>query len=304
MPETNVTSNENQALIEFATNQLGFEVEHVEDPREPDSTIPLAVVPKGKELKSLKPFFDEYLTQPERRKGRAALRTLDSLIDHANRFKDEDSVLFAVPDEKSPQLIAVIDYHRKGYAGRPRYGEHRGMYAFPLSEQWEAWNKIDGLPLDLTTFAEFLEDHVEDIVDPGGFKADSPTKLLADKLGVALASPAAVISASRGLSIHVKHDVSESRTLETGECVLNFTETHEPKGGVKIPAAFAISIPVFRAGVPYYVAVRLRYRISGAKVTWICSLYRTDVVFDAAFTEACTKAQTATGLPLLYGTPE
>lgn len=301
---TNVDANSAKAIIDFAKDQAGFQLLKVEDPCEPDRSVPFAVLPTGKRIESLKPILDSFLDAPVRREGRAALRTLDAFVAHANRFKDEHSALFAEPNQSQPRITSVIDYHAPGATGRARWGKHRGMYDFPLSEQWQAWKQIDGKQLETIVFAEFLENRVEDVVDPSGLQQDGPTRLLADKLGLALASPSSVMAASRGLSIHVSHDVQEHRVLETGEVTLNFTEKHEPKGATKVPAAFAIAIPVFQSGALFHVAVRLRYRVQGSRISWICSLYRTDRVFDQAFTEACTKAQKETALPLFYGTPE
>lgn len=301
---TSIDTNNAKALIEFVKEQAGAKIELVDHPIETDFKVPLAVLPNGKKLESLKPFLDAYRAFPERRQGRAALRTLQSLIDHTNRFKNYNSALFADPSTEQPRIVSVLDYHLAGPEGRARWGQHRGMYDFPLSEAWKAWKEIDGEQVETQAFAEFLENRVEDVCDPSGLKADSATRLLADKLNLALATPAAVMAASRGLSIHVNHDVEEHRVLETGEVTFQFTERHEPKGGAKIPAAFAIAIPVFENGDMFVIAVRLRYRVQGPRITWIPSLYRTDRTFDQAFRSACEKAKEATALPLFYGTPE
>lgn len=294
------------AVVELAERLGGFEEITVADPNDPTREIPLAVVPAGKRLEDLKPYLDKFRLWPERRKGRAALRSLQSLIDHANRFKDADSALFAVPDMLNPSLQCVLDYHLKGEPGvvRARHLEHRGMYSFPVSEQWKAWTGINGKDLDTPTFAAFIEDRILDLIDPAGLKPESPTALLADKLGVKLATPAHMMKASRGLSIRVNQDVEHAVTLQTGEISLRFTEQHQPAGTDTVPAAFGINIPVFELGNPWTIAVRLRYRHSHGAITWTCHLYRHDVTFQEAFTSACEKAQNDTGLPLFYGSCE
>src|SRR3546814_3651479 len=57
-------------------------------------------------------YFDGYLDAPRFRRGQANLTTIESLIEHVNRFKDSQSVLFAVDDRKRPSITAIIDYHR------------------------------------------------------------------------------------------------------------------------------------------------------------------------------------------------
>ncbi|MDE8453326.1 DUF2303 family protein, partial [Klebsiella pneumoniae] len=82
--------------------------------------------------------FDQYRTNPLRRAGTATMLSLDSLIDHVNRFKDADTVVFADDSRSAPSMTAVLDYHRAGASGDPRFGKHRSLYAFPLSDEWKA----------------------------------------------------------------------------------------------------------------------------------------------------------------------
>src|SRR4051812_4614409 len=120
----------------------------------------------GVKLHNLKPLLDEYLTNPERRKGTAQLGDLASFIAHVIRFKDEDSVLFADPTVTAPKLTAVLDYHRKGPTADPRFLQHRAIYPFPLSDEWKAWKAKDGQEISQQEFAEFLEDRISDVADP------------------------------------------------------------------------------------------------------------------------------------------
>jgi uncharacterized protein YfdQ (DUF2303 family) len=296
---------ENGAVAELAERLGGFEIATITDPNDPEKKVPVAVLPNGKKLESLNVYIELFRQWPERRKGRAALRTLGSLIDHAKRFKDENSVLFAVPSKENPKLECVIDYHLKGSPGtRARHLEHRGIYSFPVSEAWKKWTSVNNIEMATDEFASFIEDRLIDIIEPGGLKPESATLLLADKLGVKLATPAHMMKASRGLSIRVNHDVEQAVTLQTGEVSLRFTEKHEPTGNETVPAAFAINIPVFELDNPWTIAVRLRYRHVSGMIKWRCCLYRHDVTFDEAFTSACEKAAKETGLPLFYGTPE
>lgn len=306
LAELSDMETETGAAFELAERLGGFEKIDVTDPNDPARTIAVGVLPSGKRLENLKPFLDKFLQWPERRKGRAALRTLDSLIAHANRFKDVDSALFAVPDTTSPSIQCVLDYHLQGAPGtvRARHLEHRGMYSFPVSEQWKAWMNVNNVEQDTETFAAFIEDRLLDIVDPAGLETASATALLAEKLGVKLATPAHMMKASRGLSIRVNHDVENAVTLQTGEVAIRFTEKHEPAGNETVPAAFAINIPVFEFDNPWTIAVRLRYRHVAGAIRWRCCLYRHDVTFEKAFTSSCERAASETKLPLFYGSPE
>src|SRR3546814_13046411 len=80
-------------------------------------------------------YFDGYLDAPRFRRGQANLTTIESLIEHVNRFKDSQSVLFAVDDRKRTSLNAIIDYHPAGGIDEaaPTPGAPRSMFALPMA---------------------------------------------------------------------------------------------------------------------------------------------------------------------------
>lgn len=266
------------------------------------------VMPRGRTVQSLKKHIDEFRKVPERRKGTSVHRTLDSIIAHANQYKSPGSVLFANPgdgEQRDPVLLAVLNYNPAGpEQNATGWGDHVARYAFPLSEQWKAWMLYDGKSMELKTFAEFLEEHVEDIGEPDA--AGSAAKLLMDKLGIALATPAAIMGLAKGLSIRVEHNVVNYDSLQTGETQLVFEVKHSDKTGapLKLAAAFLINVPVFKGGAFYQLAVRLRYVPQERRVLFTFHLYREDLVFEHAFSEACKKAEIETALPLYVGSPE
>lgn len=277
---------------------------NVPHPERPEEYVPFITLPSGLTLHSLKEHLDEYRTRPERREGVAELRTEASFIDHANRFKDADSALFADPNPGAPSLTSVLNYHRQGATADPRFGDHRGVYRFPLSKEWKAWQALNEKPMTQEAFASFLEDRIVDVADPreAGAKANEFLKLL----GGSFADAARLMDLSRGLTIYVAASATKVVNLASGEGQITYTEEHHNAGGVKldIPRAFLIGLPVFHGGTAYQVAVRLRYRLKENHLTWSYSLHRTDVVFDHAFEEACKRAADATGLPLFVGSPE
>jgi uncharacterized protein YfdQ (DUF2303 family) len=262
-------------------------------------------LPDGRRLASVKSFVDEWRTKPERREGIAQLSTLEAFIAHARRFKDESSAIFLDDlNPKSPRFITVIDYHREGPEGEPRFMRHRGVYDFPLSDEWRAWWNNSNKALSQEAFAEFLEDHLTDIQP-----LDSAGEILntfAANYGVPLGSPAALLEVSKGLSINVDQAVNQHINLSTGETVVSFEEKHKGKGGsdVKVPKAFGISIPVFREGARYQIPVRLRYKVAGGKISFTFMLHRPDMFFEHALIGAIAKVAEDTQLPVYRGRPE
>lgn len=264
----------------------------------------VCVIPKGKEIVSIKQFFDEYRTRPERRRGTATLTTLESFIAHVKRHRDDASVVFSdTADRKAPKLIAVYDYNEAGGdVTKARFGEHRAVYHFPISEEWTAWtSRTQAMQQD--AFAEFLEERIVDVIDPA--TVGETVKRFAAELGITLAAPQRLMELSRGLAVRVGQRVVQQVNLSSGEAQLGFEEKHEGESGpLKVPGGFAIGVPVFRSGALYQVPARLRYRVHGGAVSWMLSLQRVDQVWDHAITEACDLTAKETGCPLFYGTPE
>lgn len=277
---------------------------HKPEIMELSDSVDVLVTPNGMTVQSIKKLLDEYLTAPERRKGTATLKDLASFIEHANRFKDEDSVIFADPDPKQPKLVSLLDYHEKGANGKPRFGEHRGTYEFPVSDEWTVWNDNDEVPMEQAKFAEFIEANLVDIHDPTD-TGDIVRELML-KLDCTLASPAKLLELSRNLQVNVGMRVVNAVNTQSGEAIMNFATEHTDKDGaqLRLPGAFLLLIPVFRSGDSYRMAARLRYRIDHGKAYWFYKLYRAQETFDHAFEQACLKASADTEIPLYVGTPE
>lgn len=303
-----------ETVRDIMTKNAGFEVTEIS--RGGENCASVAVLPEGKKLQSLKPLLDEYLPAPERRKGQAVHYSLDSLIDHVNRFKDKDSALFADPNykmredgelAKAPSITAVLDYHRQGAEGAPRFGGHTSFYEFPLSDEWKDWAAQDGKVFGTQEeFAEFIESNIDNIYV---YEQGSNEKVdeYIDLVGGKFASPTRLMELSRGLSITATASVKQKVNTNTGETTLQYVEEHDAGGGaenVTIPNAFMIAIPVFLNGPVYSVIVRLRYRLRSGKVFWFYEMYRKDKVFDDAFHGACEDARTKTEIPLFVGKHE
>jgi hypothetical protein len=273
----------------------------------PSGGAQLLLVPEGFTAESIKPFIDEYLTAPRRRKGTAQLASLKSFIDHVKRFKDENSAIFADrTDPAKPSLTCVLDYHCSGgiEKAQARFGEHRAVYAFPLSDEWNEWKARDGKPFTQAEFAEFIELRLGDVLPPE--LAGPAAEEFRDRLGATFTNATKLLELSRGLEVHTASRLKQAVKLESGESQMIYVEEHQGAAGatLKVPSAFVIAIPVFRNGAGYQLPVRLRYRARGAELSWFYELYRDEVVFDHAFQEACDDAQRETELPLFMGKPE
>lgn len=268
----------------------------------------VAILPKGKVIHDLRGLQDARLTAPRRLEGRATHTTLDSFIEHVNRFKDSRSAIFASDEPGAPALLAVYDYHRG--PSDPRFGKHRAAYAFPLSDAWKAWQALAARGwVSQADLAAFLEERIADVLVPED--ALYTTREKTKKAGLELGGPSAISGLARHLNVTVSAEISSATTLATGEGQLLYKESHTTS--VKVPSGFLLSIPVFRGGLAEDVIVRLRYRPDGGKVRFAVLLHDVDALFRNAFDEACQRVsektaigegETAKKLSLFYGSPE
>lgn len=263
------------------------------------------LLPPGRTPTSLKKLADEYATKPDRREGSAVLRDAESFVAHVLRFKSEESAVFASPDRAKPSLLAVFDYHpRGGDATKADFAKHRALYECPLSEEWKAWQQHDGKLMPQVEFAEFIENRAADVVVAP--PDDTNLRELSELLEGAFASPSRLLTLSRGLQINVEATVKDAVTLSSGEISVQYSETHVDGAGqpIKVPNLFVIQIPVFYAGEPWRIPVRLRYRRNSGRLLWSYHLYRADATFDAAFKEVVGRVRAATEVPVFLGAPE
>lgn len=269
--------------------------------------VPAVILPEGAKVEGVKHLFDAYLPFPERATGFASVTDTASFIALVNRQKVADTVLFADDRRACPSLRAVYDYHAPQTAGRtgqPRHLGHGVFYPLPLSDEWKAWVAFESrgyvTPAD---FAEFIEDRIADVIDAQESEVLSALRQL---IGGAWATPAKLIELSRGIQINTSEVFQSAQSLSSGEVSIRYEVKHGGAGqsSLTVPNLFAIGIPVFHNGGRYQIAIRLRYRVRDAKITWAIAPYRMDQVFDVAFTELVKTVADSTALPLFHGAPE
>ncbi len=263
--------------------------------------------------------------KPYRRRGVAQLYDLQSLIDWTNRFKGDTSALWADTDMKSPSLTCIADYHASGPIEvdddfsdpTARHCAHRGVYNFPLSDEWKAWMRISGEMLDKNKMGDFIEERARDIMDPtpailankeGAKNAEWENRLIrtAAKIEGRYGQLTELLAMSRSFQVYETSNLSVSTNRDTGEQEIQFLNEHKAKDGkpLKVPNLIIIAIPVFVNGAPYRMPVRFRYRKSGPDVKFSLSIYNPEKAFEAAFNEATQKAAEETDLPIFAGKPE
>lgn len=289
--------------IRRMADDAGTSIEPVEiDALGIKGSFPILIDRKSGAAKSLKPLIEEYRDRPARKSGIAKVFTLDSFVDLTNRHKTADSVIFADTNWRQPSLTTVVDYHTKDATGLADNGKHRIHYEFPLSEEWDAWMRLDGQQMDQKAFAEWIEEHLPELAAPTAAEVEELEKTF----NMTVASPNKMVMLSRGLQVNVESRVKTSTTLQSGEGELLFEEEHRDAAGNKlsVPGLFVLAIPPFFMGQPVRMPVRLRYRVIAGQVKWTFKIFRPDVYITTQIEEDLAKAAQATDLPHFRGKPE
>lgn len=294
-----------QVAIENAERINRVKLVELTDPR--DGTKAIGYLSRGGVEVLPGHALESYRARPVRRTGTAQLTRLDSFITHVNRFRSDTSAVFAKDDLKAPKLTAVFDYHPAGPDNAvAANGKHRAEYAFPLSDEWQAWSSNDGKAMAMADFAAYLEDRIVDVVSDAAPSSPAAKDFIA-KTGGNIASPSKLIEIARGLQVNEASTLREARNLSSGEAEVVFQSEHLDAAGNKLtlPNLFMICIPVFaRSPVFYQILARFRYRKNGGTIAFWFELWRPDLVFEQAFSEACAEVVTETSLPLFVGAPE
>ncbi len=209
------------------------------------------------------------------------MTSLDSFNDYVKRWRGAGTVLFASDSKRS--IEAVIDYHPSEIS--PSWCTHRVQYFAELSREATAWKGADGRSMSQMDFAEFLEEHVADVVNPPG------ALLLEQALKLQILRKVAFGSAAR---------------LQSGEFQLNWSQEND-KGTVELPERIEIGIPLFHKGKGYKITARLRYRLNEGTVTFSYRLNEFETSIEHAFDEVVKEAIAGTAgdgqerLPLFRG---
>lgn len=256
----------------------------------------------GKGLEGLKSLAEHWRTAPERKKGVAKLDTLDSFIALTNRHKDANSVIFASANWPSPSLTAILNYNAEGADGAARYGDHRFVYPFPLTDEFKAWAESDGVSMNQGEFASFIEDRVFELCEANA----AEQKAYGELLRTSFATPARMMELSVGLQVFVASMAKSGVKLQSGEGEIQFAEEHRDATGNKlvVPGLFMVSMPAFIGGESVRIPVRLRYRVKGGAVVWLYEMYRWKEFLRERVLNDLTIAQRDTALPAFEGTPE
>lgn len=177
---------------------------------------------------------------PDRKQGTTTVRDAASFAAYFEKHADTDTEVYADADRLT--VTAVLDAHSRNVA---RWSGHRLNLELRRTTAWVQWLNLDGKLQPQEQFAEFLEDHLPDLLDPSA----------ADMLEIAQSIQGAT-----------RVEWQNSTRLTSGQRQFQFVETVTAKAGQKgqltVPETFTVGLVPFEGSEGYKLTARFRYRLS------------------------------------------
>lgn len=226
--------------------------------------------------------LEHLLDAPRAIRERVVFRDRASFCEYVKIFSDPAETSTAIfADAENCRVVAILDYHAPG---APARGQHRAELAYQRSDQWRAWAKPGVFAQ--AGFADFLEDHVGDIV----LGESARISLQETVRNLEITSSKRWASAVRGGGV-----VTLTQDVE-----------QQVKGPsrVEIPVRLKLFIPVFEDGPRRDIGVRISYTIKDGCVDFGVALVRAAEIERAEFRTEVGVIAAEIGLPVLYGMPQ
>lgn len=271
--------NRNESLIRVAKESIDAEARYYDA-----DGIPLTVDRLG-QLTVMKELHDRMIANkpsPARRKGTSHHTELDSFISHINRMKESSTTIWANIDRCV--FTAIYNYDPEGSKqDAAGWMDHVAKYTCPISPEWEAWSDMQNNSMSQSQFAEWIDEHIDDLVESEGFP-----------------KPIEVEEMVRNLQIHTKGQYSKKIDPTTGQYALVCKEEHTTDS-TKIYRAFKVALRVFDGGDKYGVDIRLRFRMEDKAPRFSYTMHRHEELKRDAFGEMRTTIAEQTERPVFTG---
>lgn len=253
----------------------------------PGVSINHYAVPKGATVVEMKTDLEAYLANPRKTKAQALFGDHSSFLAYVARHATENTVAWCRfnPQTFALAFLAVIDEHAKGTAG---WRMHRAGFQPDMSAEWKVWKAKDGTAMDQLPFAEFLQEHDDDI---NSSAEGMPTSLQ-------------MLQMATEFEANQERKLKSTVRLQGGGVRLSYVADADAGTveSMKVFEKFALGIPVFHGCAPWGMTARLKYRQREGTVKFYYELVRPDRVYEHAALELINLVREGLGsVPLLMG---
>lgn len=226
-----------------------------------------------------------WATVPGRRSGGLILDEPASFEAYVNEFKVKGSTrLYA--NLEGAQLIAVFNDDVASPSGPGAWRDHRATLRLKRTPEWQAWRQLSGKKGGQREFAEFLEEHLDDITQPDA---------------------ADLVEIARTFTASNKVTFRSGVNLTNGETRFQYDEELEGKAGataqIDIPREFTLSLAIYEGTHAVQVTARLRWSLRDGNLLIGYVLVDADRLERDQFRAGVELTEAAVGLEALYGSP-
>ncbi len=187
--------------------------------------------------------------RPPRTKASTQHEVAQSLALYANRFAIPDTSVVYVSDQ-ARSITLVVDHHEPGHEG-PRWRDHQAWFRARLSDRYVPWKTIQGKFVQQEEFANWIEDHLEDIIFP---------------------EAASVLEVIETMQATIGGRFRKILKRDSGTATLQYDEQVDVSAGtagiLAVPRRIKIAVPIFEGGSLVDIEVALRFRLEGGAVRW------------------------------------
>jgi len=228
---------------------------------------------------------------PLRPSGTFIFYQLDGFINYINSHIHPGPRAELWADCNKHTITAVLDGHCRLIPlhfkdQEPGWGAHRAILEFQLTAAWSEWSEFCKKNHPQDEFADFLEDHLADIVNSDA----------ADLLEIASS-----LSVASGVKFQ------QALRLASGEVSFQYTEEHKASAGrqnqLKIPKSITLALAPFEGRDPFKVPARFRYSLRDQKLTLRLLLDRPDQILRSSINDAIKVIEEQTDLIVYHGIP-
>lgn len=242
------------------------------------------IVPDSSSVKSM----EHLMPAPLRLQSRSKFGDLDSFKAYAEKFAEEDSVIYL--DEDNRRFKVIFDHHGKG---KPTWGEHTSTLQLEQSHEWQRFKQYDGKKMKPKQFAEFIEDNIDYLS-----AKDSKGELM---------SSSDLFTMAQTFKINVRGEVEVDESLHQGLKKLHITNDTTLRGNsaqgndLSFPEELSVIMRYFRNGSTYATKVFLRYRADSDGLVFFIKIPDPQGIEEDALNAFAEKVEKETNLKVLKG---
>ena len=233
------------------------EVTNVSSPLFGNQPTPFIVIKEGETVRGLSDLIP---TTPDRIRTKVELDNVESFIAYLKEFKKPETRVFSNAHNSIHTFTALIDYHNPD---KPSWITHKCILTLTETDEWEKWISKDNHPFSQLEFSLFIENNINEIINPDG----------ATMLELAL-----TLEASQDVKFRGKQN------LQNGDTMLLSDVNTEMKAGkdgtITIPKELTLNIIPFKGLPPATIQARFRTILRNGQMTLGYQMIRPNLIID------------------------